>query len=178
MCERQNVYSKCAHKQMTRLWLTKDRPGLSSERATHRDRTTNSSKGSNIWSASTKWARYQDVLTDWLLAVKWLWLWYSNETEEEEEEEVKNRMQRVTLERLRKKWRGRSLCKTRWLHQLPRNSLLAAHCVSPSCTPFPLSISSSCRCHRLCITVMFASFVWRKCWLRWVFVAWHRFETR
>jgi hypothetical protein len=33
-------FSKCTHRQMTRLWLTKDRPGLSSERAPHKDNTT------------------------------------------------------------------------------------------------------------------------------------------
>jgi hypothetical protein len=37
-----NVNSKCTHRQMTRLWLTKERPGLSSERAPDRDKTTNS----------------------------------------------------------------------------------------------------------------------------------------
>jgi hypothetical protein len=33
---------RCEHRQMTRLWLTKDRPGLSSETAPQRDKTTNS----------------------------------------------------------------------------------------------------------------------------------------
>jgi hypothetical protein len=37
-----NMNSKCTHRQMTRLWLEKDRPGFSSERAPHRDKTTNS----------------------------------------------------------------------------------------------------------------------------------------
>jgi hypothetical protein len=36
-----NVNSKCTHRQMTRLWLTKNKPGLSSEREPHRDKTTN-----------------------------------------------------------------------------------------------------------------------------------------
>jgi hypothetical protein len=42
MCERQNVNNKFAHRQTTRLWLTMDRPSLSSERVPQRDRTTNS----------------------------------------------------------------------------------------------------------------------------------------
>jgi hypothetical protein len=60
------------------LWLRKDRRGLSSERAPHRDRTTNSRpkhlKNAISGQMSTKWARSQDILTDWLPPVKSLWL--------------------------------------------------------------------------------------------------------
>jgi hypothetical protein len=37
-----NINIKRTHRKMARLWLIKDRPGLSSARAPHRDRTTNS----------------------------------------------------------------------------------------------------------------------------------------
>jgi hypothetical protein len=37
-CHVLHVNSKCTHRQMTILWLTKDRPGLSSERAPHTDK--------------------------------------------------------------------------------------------------------------------------------------------
>jgi hypothetical protein len=75
-----DVNCKCTHRQMTRLWLTKDRPGLSSERAPHRDRKTNSrpkllkrkqylvKRPQSGLNTKTYW------LTDWLSAVKWLWL--------------------------------------------------------------------------------------------------------
>jgi hypothetical protein len=73
-----NVNSKCTHRQITRLWLTNDRPGLSSERTPHRDRTTISDP--NTWKRSNIWSNVHKVgstprHTDSLSAVKWLWLW-------------------------------------------------------------------------------------------------------
>jgi hypothetical protein len=66
---------------MTRPWLTGVRPRLSSERAPHRDRTTNSrpkilkrkqylvKRPQSGLDTKTYW------LTDWLSAVNLLWLW-------------------------------------------------------------------------------------------------------
>jgi hypothetical protein len=55
---------------MTRLWLTKDRPGLSSERAPHsrnnKFQTQLLEKEAISGQMSIKWAQHQDILTDWL----------------------------------------------------------------------------------------------------------------
>jgi hypothetical protein len=79
-----NVNSKCTHRQMTRLWLTKDRPGLSWESVPqiqdNKFQTQTLEKEAISGQTSTKWARHQDMtdwLTDWLSAIKWLWLWES-----------------------------------------------------------------------------------------------------
>jgi hypothetical protein len=59
-----------------RLWLTSDRPDLSSERALHIDRTATFIENKiNIWSLASDGARHQDRQTDWQSVVKWLWLW-------------------------------------------------------------------------------------------------------
>jgi hypothetical protein len=72
-----NVNSKCTHRQMNRPWLTKVRPGLSSERALHRDRTTNCRlkllKGKQYLVKRPQ--NGLDTKTYWPSAVKWFWLW-------------------------------------------------------------------------------------------------------
>jgi hypothetical protein len=67
-----NVNIKCTHRQITRLWLTKDRLGLSSERAPHRDKTTNSrpkllKRKQYLLKRPQSWLDTKtDWLTDWL----------------------------------------------------------------------------------------------------------------
>jgi hypothetical protein len=60
-------YSKCTHRQMTRLWLTKDRPRpLVREGAPQRQnefQTQTIEKEAISGQTSTKWARHQDILT-------------------------------------------------------------------------------------------------------------------
>jgi hypothetical protein len=60
--------------------FTKDRPGFSSERAPHRDRTTNSrpkllKRKQYLVKCPQSWLDTKTFwLTDWLRAVKWLWV--------------------------------------------------------------------------------------------------------
>jgi hypothetical protein len=54
---------------------TKDRPVLSSERASPQKQDRNCQTVIHIWSWVLDWARHQDLLTDWPSVAKWLWLW-------------------------------------------------------------------------------------------------------
>jgi hypothetical protein len=72
-----NVNSKCTHRQITRLWL-KRTDQVSRQRGGPTE-TGQHISDRNTWKeaissqTSTKWARHQDVLTEWLSAVKWVW---------------------------------------------------------------------------------------------------------
>jgi hypothetical protein len=56
--------------------LTNDRPDLSSERESQKDKTVTLVEKKNLWSKVPAWARHQDILTDWPSVVMWLWLWF------------------------------------------------------------------------------------------------------
>jgi hypothetical protein len=58
-----------------RLWLTKDRPDLSSEGAPEKNRTITVKKLTNIRYWAPDGTRHQDTLTDRPSVAKWFWLW-------------------------------------------------------------------------------------------------------
>jgi hypothetical protein len=93
----------------TNIWQqNQSRPGLSSERAPQRQdnkfQNQTLEKEAISGQTSTKWTRRQDILTDWLSAVKWLWLWHGRSGHNRVE--AGKNTSTVILANRKRRWKG------------------------------------------------------------------------